>query len=86
MILICFVLLLAVISYLRYWSGRGMQDFYASEPMLFSHRGVTNDYPENTLEAYKESEERGFSGIELDVISSKDGVLYCSHNLSLIHI
>ena len=98
MILVCFVLLLTVVSYLRYWRGRGMEDFYYSKPMLFSHRGVTNDYPENTLEAYKESEKRGFNGIELDIISSKDGVLYCSHNhqleketdssgyLSLIHI
>ncbi|MDC0910943.1 glycerophosphodiester phosphodiesterase family protein [Candidatus Marinimicrobia bacterium] len=83
MILVCFVLLLTVVSYLRYWRGRGMEDFYSSKPMLFSHRGVTNDYPENTLEAYKESEKRGFTGIELDIISSKDGVLYCSHNHQL---
>ena len=83
MILVCFLLLLTVVSYLRYWRGRGMKDFYSSEPMLFSHRGVTSDYPENTLEAYKESEKRGFNGIELDIISSRDGVLYCSHNHQL---
>ena len=80
MILIYFVLLLTTVSYFKYWGGRGMKDFYYSKPMLISHRGVTKDYPENTLEAYKASEKNGFNGIELDIISSKDDVLYCSHN------
>ena len=83
MIFIFLFLLLLIVIYLSYWTGRGMKEFYFSTPMLLSHRGITKDYPENTLEAYKESEKLGFGGIELDIISSKDGVLYCSHNHQL---
>ena len=60
-----------------------MNGFYISKPMMISHRGVTKHFPENTLEAFTAAEELGFEGVELDVIASKDGVLYCSHNYQL---
>ena len=75
--------LLLVASYFSYWSGRGMNRFYISKPMMISHRGATKQFPENTLEAFTAAEELGFEGIELDVIASEDGVLYCSHNYQL---
>ena len=83
MIITLLLLLLLVVSYFGYWSGRGMNGFYTSKPMMISHRGVTKNFPENTLEAFIDAEELGFEGIELDVIASKDGVLYCSHNYQL---
>ena len=60
-----------------------MEGFYTSKPMMISHRGVTKKFPENTVEAFVDAEKLGFEGIELDVIASKDGVLYCSHNYQL---
>ena len=51
--------------------------------MIISHRGVTEKFPENTIEAYKDSVKMGFEGIELDVLASKDGIIYCSHNHQL---
>ena len=89
--------LLFTVSYLGFWQGRGTENYYTSKPIYISHRGVTKNNPENTIEAFKEAESLGFQGIEVDIIASKDGVLYCSHNhhldqetnhsgLSLIHI
>ena len=83
MIITFLLFLLLVVSYFGYWSGRGMDGFYTSKSMMISHRGVTKKFPENTVEAFVDAEKLGFEGIELDVIASKDGVLYCSHNYQL---
>ena len=75
--------LLFIVSYLGFWQGRGTENYYTSKPIYISHRGVTKNNPENTIEAFKEAESLGFHGIEVDIIASKDGVLYCSHNYQL---
>ncbi len=77
------VLLIIIVSYFGYWRARGMWSFYTSNPMMIAHRGTTKNFPENTIEAYSESIKLGYGGIELDVLSSKDGILYCSHNHQL---
>ena len=83
--MIFFLLLtfLFTVSYLGFWQGRGTENYYTSKPIYISHRGVTKNNPENTIEAFKEAEGLGFHGIEVDIIASKDGVLYCSHNYQL---
>jgi len=83
MIIPALVSLIIIVSYFGYWSARGMGSFYTSTPMMIAHRGTTKDFPENTIEAYNESIKLGYNGIELDVLSSKDGVIYCSHNHQL---
>ena len=83
MIITSLLFLLLVVSYFGHWRGRGMEEFYTSKPMMISHRGVTKKFPENTLEAFIHAEDLGFEGIELDVIASNNGVLYCSHNYQL---
>ena len=83
MIITVLLFLILVISYFGYWSGRGMDGYYNSKPMFISHRGITTKYPENTIEAFKHSIKKGFQAIELDVLCSKDGVIYCSHNYHL---
>ena len=83
MIIIVLLFLILVISYFGYWNGRGMDGYYNSKPMFISHRGITTKYPENTIEAFKHSIKKGFQAIELDVLCSKDGVIYCSHNYHL---
>jgi len=83
MITATLVLLIIIVSYFGHWRARGMGDFYVSNPMMIAHRGATEKYPENTIEAYSNSIKLGYNGIELDVLSSKDSVIYCSHNHQL---
>lgn len=50
---------------------------------LMAHRGgVTNNgkYPENSIAALDEAIRRGYTGAEIDVRESKDGILYLYHN------
>ncbi len=83
MIAIILVLSILITSYFGYWNARGMSGFYTNTPMMISHRGVTNAFPENTIEAYINSVDVGYNSVELDVISSSDGIIYCSHNHEL---
>ena len=83
MIALVLVFSILVVGYFGYWNARGMGGFYTESPMMISHRGVTKTFPENTVEAYINSVDVGYRSIELDVISSLDGVIYCSHNHEL---
>lgn len=50
---------------------------------LIAHRGGVTDngkYSENSIEALDEAIKRGYTGVEIDVRESKDGVLYLYHN------
>ncbi len=50
---------------------------------MVSHRGVTINAPENTIESYVDAVKKGFRWIELDVMCTKDRALVCSHNYDL---
>ncbi len=47
---------------------------------VFAHRGVSGDYPENTMEAFEAALRSGAAGIELDVQLTKDGELAVIHD------
>lgn len=50
---------------------------------LIAHRGGVTDngkYPENSIAALDEAVRRGYTGAEIDIRESKDGVLYLYHN------
>ncbi|MGE5320653.1 MAG: fructose 1,6-bisphosphatase [Hyphomicrobiaceae bacterium] len=47
--------------------------------LVIAHRGASGYLPENTLEAYQRAIDLGADAIELDLISTKDGVLIASH-------
>lgn len=54
-----------------------------SDFRLMAHRGGVTDngkYPENSIAALDEAIRRGYTGAEIDVRVSKDGVLYLYHN------
>jgi glycerophosphoryl diester phosphodiesterase len=55
----------------------------STTPLIFSHRGNTRKFKENTLEAFQASVEFGVMGIETDVQMSKSGELYLFHDDSL---
>jgi predicted dehydrogenase/glycerophosphoryl diester phosphodiesterase len=56
-----------------------------SKPAVWAHRGLSLQYPENTLEAFRAAAELGpsLSGIETDVQLSKDGVVMIFYDETL---
>ncbi len=52
-------------------------------PLVAAHRGASGYLPEETLEAYAKAIELGADYIELDLVSTKDGVLIARHDPNL---
>jgi len=50
------------------------------KPVISAHRGAADLAPENTIPAIEKALELGVSQIEIDVRSSRDGVLYDLHD------
>ena len=63
-----------------------MDMFNCKKPLLIAHRGYTPAAPENSLASFSEAAKRHYWAIETDVHSTKDGVLVCCHNESLMHM
>ncbi|KAK2357622.1 glycerophosphodiester phosphodiesterase GDPDL3 [Trifolium repens] len=61
-------------------SRRPLQTF---RPYNVAHRGSSGEIPEETRQAYLRAIEEGADFIETDILSSKDGVLICFHNVTL---
>ncbi len=51
--------------------------------MLVGHRGAAGLYPENTLSGFERTLDLGVDGIELDVMTTADGVLCVHHDYRL---
>ena len=47
---------------------------------VIAHRGYSGRYPENTMLAFRKAVEAGSDGIELDVQTTKDGVVVVIHD------
>ncbi|GKV35509.1 hypothetical protein SLEP1_g43767 [Rubroshorea leprosula] len=52
-------------------------------PYNIAHRGSNGELPEETSAAYLRAIEEGADFIETDILSSKDGVLICFHDVTL---
>jgi glycerophosphoryl diester phosphodiesterase len=52
-------------------------------PLVVAHRGASGYLPEETLEAYTRAVELGADVIEMDLISTRDGVLMARHDPNL---
>ena len=83
MILLISVFLFLIVRHRYYWRVSGHLRFTDSVPFLISHRGYTKNHPENTIEAFIDAENHNFNWIELDVVSTKDDKVVCSHNFDL---
>lgn len=51
--------------------------------MLDAHRGVSTEYPENTMPAFRAAVEQGYEVIELDPSVTKDGVIVFVHDSTI---
>ncbi len=71
------------IAYLFSWNPKRAKRFYNNRTLWFAHRGALLSEPENTLASFKKAIQRGFPAIEVDVISTQDNVVCCSHNFDL---
>lgn len=58
----------------------------AHQPILIAHRGgyVTDEAPENSLAAIELAAERGYAMLEVDVRQTKDGVIVCFHDNTMM--
>lgn len=52
-------------------------------PRIIAHRGASGDYPEHVLPGYQHALDLGADVIEPDLVPSRDGVLFCRHDLGL---
>ena len=52
-------------------------------PAVVAHRGASGHRPEHTLGAYRTAVRMGADDIELDLVSTRDGVLVARHDLEL---
>ncbi|XP_078176171.1 glycerophosphodiester phosphodiesterase GDPD6-like isoform X2 [Carex rostrata] len=59
------------------------QPLQTSRPYNIAHRGSNGEIPEETKAAYLRAIEEGTDFIETDILSSKDGVLVCFHDVTL---
>ncbi|KAF3327493.1 Glycerophosphodiester [Carex littledalei] len=59
------------------------QPLQTSRPYNIAHRGSNGEIPEETTAAYLRAIEEGADFIETDILSSKDGVLICFHDVIL---
>lgn len=55
-----------------------------SSPVFIAHRGMSRQYPENTMPAFRAAIDAGADMIELDVALSSDGVLVVIHDDTLL--
>lgn len=52
-------------------------------PEVIAHRGASGEFPEHVLPGYQRALEHGADFIEPDLLASRDGVLFCRHDLGL---
>lgn len=52
-------------------------------PLIIGHRGLPGLYPEEVIAGYEAAIAAGTDALELDIQSSKDGVLFACHNVFL---
>ena len=63
--------------------GTALKTLDGKPPMVAAHRGASGYLPEETIEAYVKAIELGADFIELDLVSTKDGVLIARHDPNL---
>ncbi|KAF7827889.1 glycerophosphodiester phosphodiesterase GDPD6 [Senna tora] len=59
------------------------QSLQTFRPYNIAHRGSNGELPEETSAAYMRAIKEGADFIETDILSSKDGVLICFHDVTL---
>ncbi len=61
----------------------GVTQSLVLSPAVVAHRGASGHRPEHTLDAYRTAIRMGVDDIEIDLVSTRDGVLVARHDLEL---
>ena len=72
-----------LIRHRLFWKVPGRLRFKDPKPFLIAHRGFKNSFCENSMGSYLDAQAHGFQWIEVDVVSTKDKEVICSHNFDL---
>jgi glycerophosphoryl diester phosphodiesterase len=72
--------LLAGTAYVKEKLGLALLDRLNEGKLIFGHRGVPDETPENTIASFERSVEMGLDGIELDVQLCRTGELVIIHD------
>ncbi|MEO6016668.1 MAG: glycerophosphodiester phosphodiesterase [Polaromonas sp.] len=83
LVLACSTALLAACSSQSMQQTSGLSTLDGKVPLVIAHRGASGYVPEETLEAYVRAIELGADVIEMDLISTRDGVLITRHDPNL---
>ena len=75
--------LFVIIKHRFFWKVPGRLRFTDPKPFLIAHRGFKKSFSENSMGSFLDAQNLGFQWIELDVISTKDKEVICSHNFDL---
>ena len=81
-LIIAFTLLMLV-KHRFFWKVPGHLRFTDPKPFLIAHRGFKKHFSENSMGSFLDAQNLGFQWIEIDVISTKDKEVICSHNFDL---
>ena len=82
-IVTCCLSFVFLIKHLFFWKPINTDYLYLNGPLMMGHRGVPNIQPENTITGFEYLINMGIKGIEVDVMSTKDKQIICSHNHDL---
>ena len=74
---------LGIIRHRFYWRVSNKKILIDEKKVFMSHRGYKKTYPENTIAAFIDAISIGFEWLEMDLMTTKDGVVVCSHNFDL---
>ena len=77
------IMIMITVKYIFFWKPIKFIDFYGTTPILFAHRGTPDKIPENTSSSFGAAIKKGFKAIEVDVCSTLDGQVVCTHNFDL---
>ena len=75
--------ILFLVRHRFYWVNTDGSILGEEKNIYMAHRGQTYDAPENTVESFLDAMRRGFDWIELDIVTTKDDIIVCSHNFDL---
>ncbi len=81
-VIIIIIIVLSVWCLIK-WTAADLDYIYKGKTIYFGHRGERHAAPENTIPSYLCAVDNGFTAIELDVRTTKNGKLVCSHNIDL---
>ncbi len=78
------IIIIMVLAWHFSWRPNYDSTFYNDVDVLwFAHRGALLSAPENTLDAFSQAVEAGLPALEVDVMSTQDGMVIASHNFDL---